>query len=270
MPNFKYETIVAHYTDGGAGDPVFLLHAGGSSGRQWRKITGHLEADFRLIAPDSIGFGETGHWPGTKDLTHDVQAQLIRALVERVSDAPIDVVGHSYGGSTAIRLALAAPEKVRRLVLIEPIVTVLLPQAGENDLFAEYRALAEGFIAHAVAGKEEEAWRTFLDLRNGAGTWAGLPEKARAGFLSTTGQALHHWRSNLNNPTTLEEVRGITQPTMVIRGAATTMPERRVCEILRSQIPGCDYEIIPGAEHMSPLTHPAEVASVIRRHLASP
>ena len=96
-----------------------------------------------------------------------------------------------------------------------------------------------------------------------------MPEKARAGFISTTGQTLHHWRSNLNNPTTLEEVRGIMNPTMVIRGAATTIPERRVCEILRDEIPGCAYQVIPGAEHMSPLTHSAEVAALVRRHLAA-
>ncbi len=269
MPKFEYEGITAQFGDSGTGDPVVLLHAGGSSGRQWRKMGAYLDAEYRLIAPDCIGFGGTGPWPGPDELTHDTQAQLIRALIERVSDTPVDVVGHSYGGSTAVRLALMTPEWVRRLVLIEPIVTVLLPQAGEDSLFAEYRTLAEGFIAHAEVGEEEQAWRTFLDLRNGAGTWAGMPEKARAGFISTTGQAVHHWRSNLNNPTTLEEVRGIKYPTMVIRGAATTIPERRVCEILRDEIPCCTYQVIPGAEHMSPLTHPAEVANLVSRHLAA-
>ena len=83
-----------------------------------------------------------------------------------------------------MQLALAAPELLRRLVLVEPIVAVLLPQTAE------------------------EAWRIFLDLRNGAGTWPGMSEQTRPGFLSTTEQALGHWRSNLNNPTTSTEVRG--------------------------------------------------------------
>ena len=50
-------------------------------------------------------------------------------------------------------------------------------------------------------------------------------------------------------------------------GEKTTIPDRRVTEILRDHIPRCRYEVIPGAEHMSPLSHPEFIAQAIERHV---
>ncbi len=59
MPSFRHAEIIANYIDEGDGDPIVLLHAGGSSGRQWRNIVARLSERFRCIAPDLIGFGQT-------------------------------------------------------------------------------------------------------------------------------------------------------------------------------------------------------------------
>jgi len=266
MPTFEYKGKTAHYIESGAGDPVVLLHAGGSSSRQWRKMGTHLERTYRLIAPDLYGFGETDAWSGPGDLTHDAQADLARALIERTCDVPVHIVGHSYGGATAMRLWLTAPELVRSLVFIEPILTPLLPQAGEETLFTEYRTFAETFMQRAEKGRSVDAWRGFLNLRNGDGTWEGLSDEARQRFIDQTAQAVDGFKSNLSNPTTLADCQGVAVPTMVVCGGKTTAPEKRVTEILRDEIPNSVYEVLPDAEHMSPLTHPAEVASLIQRH----
>ena len=268
MPTFEHEGLNAHYAESGAGDPLMLLHAGGSSGRQWRKAGSHLEADYRLIAPDFICFGETDPWAGPGDLSHDDQAKLVLALIGRLCDGAVHVIGHSYGGATAIRLWLAAPERVRSFVFIEPILPSLLREAGEDALYGEYRAVAEGFMNNAAEGCDAEAWRGFLDARNGAGTWDKLSDETRQRFVAGTRQTVDGFISNLNNATTQEECRSIKVPTSILRGADTSAPERRMTEILHDALPASAYEIIPDAGHMSPLTHPAEVAQLIRQHMA--
>ena len=70
-----------------------------------------------------------------------------------------------------------------------------------------------------------------------------------------------------DNPTTLDNLKVLDLPTMVLRGAETTAPDRRISEIVRDHIPGCGYEIIASAEHMLPVTHPGPVADAIMRHL---
>ena len=266
MAATEFRGVPVHREAWGAGPPLLMLHAGGSSGAQWRRAASFLQDRRRIVAPDLIGFGKTGAWPRAGGLTHDLQADLVAMLVEDDGGEAVDVVGHSYGGATAVRLALRRPELVRSLVLVEPLLSTLLRDAGD-PLFDEYRGMAEGFVRHARAGRDEEAWALFLDYRNGPGTWAGMAEKARARFLGQTAQTAEGFLSNLSNPTTLDDCRRISAPTTVARGGDTAAPDRRVAELLRDAIPGCRYVVIPGAGHMSPLTHSEELARIVLDHL---
>ncbi|MFM8536293.1 MAG: alpha/beta fold hydrolase, partial [Acidimicrobiia bacterium] len=74
--------------------------------------------------------------------------------------------------------------------------------------------------------------------------------------------------SNLNNRTTLANCRAIAMPVTLVCGGATTPPDRRTTEIVRDTIPGAHFETIAEAGHMSPLSHPREVARLVREHLA--
>jgi hypothetical protein len=143
-----------------------------------------------------------------------------------------------------MRLLLRRPDLVRSLLLIEPMLAVLLREAGD-PLFEEYRSLAQGFIDQARAGRGEAAWALFLDYRNGPGTWAGMSDKSRARFLAQTVQTADGFASNLGNPTTLAECRGIAAPTTIACGTETTVPDRRVAELLRDAVAGNRFAPIP-------------------------
>lgn len=267
MAKHRFGNLSAHYVQNGDGPDLVLLHAGGSSAAQWRKSAAILEAGYRLLMPDFIGFGRTDPWPGTADLSHDDQASLVASLISSYCSSPVHVVGHSYGGAVAVRLALAHPEMLARLVLIEPVLTPLLNLAGQSDIFEEYRLMAEAFLESGRTGDDEAAWRGFIDYRNGAGTWECLTEEARARFRRGTRQGMDAFISNLSNPTTLEDCRSIAAPTLIICGENTTEPDRQVTKILDRELPNAVYRIIDGAEHMSPLTHPEVVAEMIQVHL---
>jgi pimeloyl-ACP methyl ester carboxylesterase len=242
-----------------------MLHSGGSSSAQWTKVAEHL-ADRKIVAPDCLGFGATGAWPETGRLSHDLQSDLVAEVLQLEGGAAFDIVGHSYGGATAVRLAIRQSRCVRSLVLIEPILSWLLRDAGD-PLYAEGVSVARAFIASVDAGRSEEGWEAFLDSRNGAGTWARMSDKSKARFLAQSHQTKEGFISNLNNHTTLAECREIAVPTTVVCGAETTAPDRRTTELLSDAIPGSRYEFIQGAAHMSPLTHPAEVARLVREHV---
>lgn len=270
MPYAQINGFAAHYTEAGKGETVVLLHAGGTSSAHWRKIAPQLQGRFRVVAPDLIGFGETGFWSGERELTHDDQAALVRGVIEQATEegpaGPVHVVGHSYGGAVAVRLALNYPELVKSLFLIEPVLSPLLRQAGEDKLFEMERSLANAFIADYEAGRSASAWRRFIDHHNGDGTWESLSGNARYRFLSMTRETADAYRSNLNNPTTLYDLRALTMPTLVACGARTTETYRLICRILRGRIPGCATLDVEGAAHMSPLSHPEQIADAIEAH----
>jgi pimeloyl-ACP methyl ester carboxylesterase len=266
MPTCEIQGRATHYMDMGRGDTLVLLHAGGTSSSHWRKVAPLLQGRFHIVAPDLIGFGETGSWRGEGELTHDDQAALVREIVDRVTEGRVHLVGHSYGGAVAVRFALRFREAVESMVLIEPVLSPLLPQADEIALFEAERALAHAFIEGAEAGRSVSAWRRFIDHHNGDGTWEGLSGNARYRFLNMTRETADAYRSNLNNPTTLGDLEGLDVRTMVVCGGRTSETYRRICTILRDYLPRCTALDLDDAGHMSPLSHPEHVAEAIRRH----
>ena len=213
-----------------------------------------------------MGFGGTERWPADQVLTHDHQALLVARVIQDRCKERVHLVGHSYGGATAVRLILRNRELVRTAVLIEPILTPLLQLAGEEALSRVLRH-GSGFPGECHRGSLDEAWRAFLDYRNGPGTWQALLEPSRERFRAMTESTVAGFRSNLSNPTSLKDLEQLSLPTLVMCGEKTTVPDRRLTEILRDHIPQCRYEVIPGAEHMSPLSHPAIIAEAVERHI---
>jgi lipase len=271
VPEIAFKGLRANYrtwnASAGEGPPLVLLHGGGGSSALWEKVAEVLGLDRRLLAPDLLGCGATEGWPERGALTHDLQAELVAQIVdEQVGDA-VDLVGHSYGGATAVRLAVNHPAKVRSLVLVEPILTCLLREAGD-PMFEDSVRVNRFFVAAVDDGRPESAWQEFLDARNGAGTWARLSDRRRAEFLKQSAQAREASLSNLTNRTTLAECRAIGVPLTIVCGGATTPPDRRTSEVLREAVPGARYEIIDEAGHMSPLSHPGEIARIVCAHLA--
>ena len=147
------------------------------------------------------------------------------------------------------------------------VITQIVSWVRSRALFDAYRTMAEAFMEVANAGREDDAWRGFVDYWNGTGTWDGMPEKARNRMFSLTRTALAAIRGNLTDPTTMEELDGLQLPTLILCGGETAAPYRRITEILSERLPTCRFVIIPKAAHMSVVTHPEEVAVEVRAHL---
>ena len=266
MADIDFKGVRAAYRTLGKGPPLLLLHSGGGSGAQWDRIAKALAADRLSIAPDLLGFGATGAWPEAGALTHDLQAELAARVVEEITDQPVDIVGHSYGGATAIRLTMNHRQKIRSLVLIEPILSNLLREAGD-PLFPGSVAVAQAFIESVEKGQPELGWQAFLDGRNGTGTWTRITDAQRQQFLARSDSAREAFISNLADRTSLADCRSIDVPTTVVCGATTSAPDRRTTELLKDAVAGARHVVIEGAAHMSPLTHPNETVTIIREHL---
>lgn len=106
-----------HYQEAGSGPVVVLLHGLGADGSSWASNIGALSAKYRVIVPDQIGFGKSdkpfiNYRVGT--LVDFLNGLLKELKVERAS-----LVGNSLGGFTAAAFALAYPEKVDKLVLVD-------------------------------------------------------------------------------------------------------------------------------------------------------
>ena len=112
--------ILTNYHDQGEGAPVVLLHGSGpgvSAWANWRLVLPHLAQNFRTIAPDIVGFGFTERPEG---ISYDMETWLKHALgfLDAMEIDKAHVVGNSFGGALSVALAIHAPERVSRLVLM--------------------------------------------------------------------------------------------------------------------------------------------------------
>lgn len=118
--SFISQRLRLHYVDWGNPDapPLVLLHGGRDHCRNWDWVAEELRRDWRVIAPDLRGHGDSDHAPsggyGMAGFVYDL-AQLIHQ--QRL--APVTLIAHSLGGNIALRYAGAYPETVAKLVAIE-------------------------------------------------------------------------------------------------------------------------------------------------------
>ena len=109
-----------YHDSGGAGAPVLLIHGSGpgvSAWANWRLVMPALAQQARVIAPDMVGFGYTERPEG---FVYNMDAWVRQAvgLLDALGIERTDLVGNSFGGALSLALAIAHPERVRRLVLM--------------------------------------------------------------------------------------------------------------------------------------------------------
>jgi pimeloyl-ACP methyl ester carboxylesterase len=113
----EVEGARVRYLDVGEGPPVVLIHGFASSLETWLAVIPELKKHHRVLALDLKGFGWTDRPEG--DYSPAAEAQLVRALMDARGIDKAVVVGHSWGASVALALAMAAPERVTRLALYD-------------------------------------------------------------------------------------------------------------------------------------------------------
>jgi pimeloyl-ACP methyl ester carboxylesterase len=114
----EVDGVRLHYVERGSGEPLVLLHGNGSMIQDFESsgLVDLAAKNFRVIVIDRPGFGHSSR-PGNVIWTPDAQAQLIRRALERLGVSRAIVLGHSWGSSVAVALALRFPDTVRGLVL---------------------------------------------------------------------------------------------------------------------------------------------------------
>jgi pimeloyl-ACP methyl ester carboxylesterase len=105
--------------EGGDGPPVVLLHSSGEFAALWTRVIPDLVTTHRVVAPDLPGHGASEVADGRLD-TDDVVAWL-DALIEHTCPSPPALVGHGLGGAIAARFAIAHPDRLSGLVLVDAL-----------------------------------------------------------------------------------------------------------------------------------------------------
>ncbi len=109
-------TVELAYRRQGKGPPLLCLHGLLGSGRNWVGIATALADRFDVILPDLRNHGTS---PWADEVTYPAMAADIAALLDRLGQGRVHLLGHSMGGKVAMTLAATRPELLARLVVVD-------------------------------------------------------------------------------------------------------------------------------------------------------
>lgn len=242
---------------------VILLHSGGFTSRQWRRLRELLAPQFNVFAPDFLGYGSQGQWPDGEPFHFHRDIELIEALVR----GPVHLVGHSYGGLIALQLAIRRPDGVQSIAVYEPVAMGVLRAPEDEDALRALRALRRVWQPGDTNGVDEEWLREFVDWWNGSGAWDRLPEETRGAFRAVGWKLFQEVITLTADTTSRETYATIAAPTLLLTGETSPLTERRVVERLGESLPRATVRSLPGVGHMGPISHAAIVNEAIAAHL---
>lgn len=241
---------------------VFALHCTMAHSGAWRGLAAQLP-ETTVLAVDMLNHGRSPDWDGQGDF----QQSMVDACMGLL-DQPVDLVGHSFGATVALRLALACPEKVRSLTIIEPVYFAVA-EVDRPDLVAEEQRHAAPFHEAVLAGEHEKAARIFNKGWGGdAGPgWDELPEQTRVAMARGVQIVPHCAASIIHDCHGIMQpgvLQSLTMPSLMLRGADSEEIIGVVNDGLARRLPDAANEVITGAGHMVPITHPGETATAMR------
>jgi len=253
--------------DTGSGPAVLCLHANASTSAQWRSLSEQLAPRFRVLAPDSLGAGRSPPWPGPGELRLADEVALLAPVLAAAGDR-FHLVGHSYGGAVATKIALAMPQRVASLVLFEPTLFALLRQQQTDHPAAAGIDAAANRAADAVdRGELDAAAEIFIDFWLGAGSWAATPAARRAPVAASMGPVRRWVRAVFAETYTRDDIARWTMPVLLLHGADSPPAGQAVTQLLAATLPQARRVQLPGVGHMGPVTHPEPVNAEIAAFL---
>jgi pimeloyl-ACP methyl ester carboxylesterase len=196
-----------------------------------------LKDRFRVRAVNLFGYGKTPPWPAEQTQTLNDQAQLVLAATPANADE-IYLVGHSFGGSVAMKAAARLADRVRKLVLLETNPFYLLAQAGCADAFAEAMELRNCIKKFGALGQWATAAERFSDYWNGNGTWQEMPSDRRLAFMEALKPNFFEWDAVMNETTSAAKwATLLPRNTLLMCDPETVMPIHEINQILRRSCP---------------------------------
>lgn len=266
--------INVHYQVKGEGPDVVMIHGVTSSLAIWyAKVMPELGRDFRVTAYDLRGHGYSD--PTPTGYTSRQMADDLLALLDHLNVEKARIVGHSFGGSIALNLALLHPERVEAVVLGDTGVACLryLRTIQDwpgwelyKDRITKYGITYDWFV-EAEATDVRNVIRKSYDMKQ--------PYGARKGGLVGTPR-LRKLIEETNIAAEFREVAGMTEEllpgikTPVLAVYGETSPYQKMAARLTELMPNCRALLVPGTGHFYLLENVDLFIDTIRPFLADP
>jgi 3-oxoadipate enol-lactonase len=265
MPRCQLPESDLFYAEKGQGEPLVFLNGLSGDHLYWMGQLRAFAKHFRCLAPDNRDVGQT-RGPAAPYTTAEMAAD-VAGLLDRLGLPPAHIVGLSLGGMVAQELALARPERVKSLVLVDTLARANEWFRGTLGAFelirrqvADTPAFFEAILPWWVSCRffeesERVTWLRWL-LRQ-----TPYPQPLD-GFLRQLEATRRH--------DALDRLRHVACPALVLVGEDDAVCPPRYSEQLRGAVPGARLVVVPGVGHALPFEDPRAFTSLLAEFLGAP
>jgi pimeloyl-ACP methyl ester carboxylesterase len=240
--------IKTNYLEAGKGDPVVLIHGSGpgvTSYANWRLVMPALAENFRVLAPDMVGFGFTER-PANIEYSVQSWADQVVGLMDTLELPQAHLVGNSFGGAIALRIATQHPDRVGKLVLMGsmgvpfPITVGLERVWGYEPSFENMRKVLDVFAYSRELVNDELA-----EVRYRGSIQPGFQESFAAMFPAPR----QRWVEAMCTPE--EDIRRLPHRTLIVHGREDQVIPVQTSLRLEELIDNADLSVFSHCGHWS-------------------
>ncbi len=240
--------IKTHYLEAGKGHPVVLIHGSGpgvTSYANWRLVLPALAENFRVLAPDMIGFGFSER-PANIQYGVQTWADQVVGLMDTLELPTAHMVGNSFGGAIALRIAAQHPDRVGKLVLMGsmgvsfPITEGLERVWGYEPSFENMRKVLDVFAYSRDLVNDELA-----EVRYRGSIQPGFQESFAAMFPAPR----QRWVEAMCTPE--DEIRRLPHRTLIVHGREDQVIPVQTSLRLMELIDNADLSVFSHCGHWS-------------------
>jgi len=263
--------VQLHYQQGGAGPDFIMVHGVTGNLAIWHiEIMPALVSQYRITTYDLRGHGRS-EMPLTGYTTADHAADL-KGLLDALGIERAHVIGHSFGADIALHFSILFPERVNRMVLVEPIISALTP-LRERKEWIGWKYWREKLTQGGISVPDDKSYdpeylvRASLSLPMLFGFRKGRPRRSGPleKLLSTTSAAKDF--SDVAGMT-LDRIAQVRHQTLLLYGQDSVFLD--TYDYLRGQLPNSTNVLMAGTEHFGPIERPQVLIQHVRNFLGEP
>lgn len=256
--------VLTNYQDVGQGAPVLLLHGSGpgvSAWANWRLALGSLQDQFRLLAPDLAGFGYSQAPPDMAFTRKNWLDQIVR-FMDALDIERAHVIGNSFGGSMALALAIAHPERVGKLVLMGSVGVPFALTPGLDAVWG-YTPSPENMeaIMRIFAHDQSLVGDALVKLRYQASARPGIQQAYAAMFPAPR----QRWVDAMAHPEAA--IRALRHPTLLVHGRDDQVIPLSTSTTLLEWIDDSRLHVFGRCGHWTQIEHAAAFSRLVRDFL---
>ncbi len=235
---------------------IVLFHSSLSSSKQWWALTSLAKASYRIINIDLLGYGEAAEVEDPMSYDFSVEKSRFVSVLKQLSIEKYHLVGHSFGGALALKLAVESPKSVLSLSLFEPVAFHLFEPQSE-----EYRE-AVTFSTTVLNNTPHKAAEVFTNYWNKPGFFVGLPHKMQTLMAADMPKVNLDFKALMAERYAVDDISIINAPVLLMSGVKSTHLAHQIIKMLSGAFKHVTLKSF-NAGHMAPVSHAQEVQAEI-------